>query len=121
MIKVSVILTTYNSENQIQKVIDSIHKQEGKDELFELGYNKEFGARPMKRAIEDYIKLPVSEWILTEGQNITEPVTLKINLVKDFNMEVVKTTKKSLNAANDEGEKDISPRSPITGTSDFTP
>ncbi|MAM34482.1 MAG: hypothetical protein CMH28_05355 [Micavibrio sp.] len=91
------------------------------DELFELGYNKEFGARPMKRAIEDYIKLPVSEWILTEGQNITEPVTLKINLVKDFNMEVVKTTKKSLNAANDEGEKDISPRSPITGTSDFTP
>jgi len=36
MIKVSVILTTYNSENQIQEVIDSIHKQEGKDELFEL-------------------------------------------------------------------------------------
>ena len=36
MIKISVILTTYNSENQIQEVIDSIHKQEGKDELFEL-------------------------------------------------------------------------------------
>jgi glycosyltransferase involved in cell wall biosynthesis len=36
MIKVSVILTTYNSENQIQEVIDSIHKQEGKDESFEL-------------------------------------------------------------------------------------
>ena len=36
MIKVSVILTTYNSENQIQEVIDSIHKQEGRNELFEL-------------------------------------------------------------------------------------
>ena len=36
MIKVSVILTTYNAENQIQEVIDSIHKQEGTDELFEL-------------------------------------------------------------------------------------
>ena len=36
MITVSVILTTYNSENQIQEVIDSIHKQEGRDELFEL-------------------------------------------------------------------------------------
>jgi len=36
MIKVSVILTTYNSENKIQEVIDSIHKQEGRDELFEL-------------------------------------------------------------------------------------
>ena len=38
MIKVSVILTTYNSENQIQEVIDSIHKQEGRDELFELEF-----------------------------------------------------------------------------------
>ena len=36
MIKVSVILTTYNAENQIHEVIDSIHKQEGTDELFEL-------------------------------------------------------------------------------------
>ena len=36
MIKVSIILTTYNSEKQIQSVIDSIYKQEGKDKLFEL-------------------------------------------------------------------------------------
>ena len=44
MIKISVILTTYNSENQIQEEIASIHKQEGKDELFELeifGFNNE--------------------------------------------------------------------------------
>jgi len=36
MIKISVILTSYNSENKIQEVIDSIHKQQGRDELFEL-------------------------------------------------------------------------------------
>ena len=36
MIKVSVILTTYNSEHQIYEVIDSIYNQEGKDESFEL-------------------------------------------------------------------------------------
>ena len=36
MIKISVILTSYNSENKIQEVIDSINKQEGRDELFEL-------------------------------------------------------------------------------------
>ena len=36
MIKVSIILTTYNSENKIQEVLDSINKQEGKDKLFEL-------------------------------------------------------------------------------------
>ena len=36
MIKVSVILTTYNSAKTIQEVVDSIHKQEGRDELFKL-------------------------------------------------------------------------------------
>jgi len=34
--KVSVILTTYNSGDQLQEVIDSINNQEGKGELFEL-------------------------------------------------------------------------------------
>ena len=36
MKKVSVILTTYNSGNQLQEVIDSINNQEGKGGLFEL-------------------------------------------------------------------------------------
>ena len=36
MKKVSVILTTYNSGDQLQEVIDSINNQEGKGELFEL-------------------------------------------------------------------------------------
>jgi len=36
MIIVSIILTTYNSEDQIQEVIDSILQQEGRGELFEL-------------------------------------------------------------------------------------
>lgn len=36
MVKVSVILTTYNSENQIQEVLDSILQQEGCNRLFEL-------------------------------------------------------------------------------------
>tara|TARA_B100000287_G_scaffold403751_1_gene425839 strand:- start:339 stop:1253 length:915 start_codon:yes stop_codon:yes gene_type:complete len=34
--KVSVILTTYNSEYQIQEVIDSIYNQQGKGKLFEI-------------------------------------------------------------------------------------
>jgi len=36
MKKVSIILTTYNSENQLQEVIDSINYQEGKGDLFEI-------------------------------------------------------------------------------------
>lgn len=36
MKKVSVILTTYNSESQLQEVLDSINNQEGKGEIFDL-------------------------------------------------------------------------------------
>ena len=36
MKKVSIILTTYNSENQLQEVLDSINNQEGRGELFEI-------------------------------------------------------------------------------------
>lgn len=36
MKKISVILTTYNSENQLQEVINSINNQEGKGVLFEI-------------------------------------------------------------------------------------
>ncbi len=36
MVKISIILTTYNSENYIQDVIDSINNQEGNSDLFEL-------------------------------------------------------------------------------------
>jgi glycosyltransferase involved in cell wall biosynthesis len=36
MIKISIILTTYNSENQLQEVINSIKNQEGQGELFDI-------------------------------------------------------------------------------------
>ena len=36
MIKVSVILTTYNSENHLNEVITSINNQLGRGELFEI-------------------------------------------------------------------------------------
>ena len=36
MKKVSVILTTYNSEDQLQEVLNSINNQEGRGELFEI-------------------------------------------------------------------------------------
>ena len=36
MVKISIILTTYNSENYLQGVIDSITNQEGNSDLFEL-------------------------------------------------------------------------------------
>ena len=41
MLKISIIITTYNSEKWIQSLLDSIHMQEGLGEIFdnELGVN----------------------------------------------------------------------------------
>lgn len=35
------------------------------DKISELGYEKEFGARPLKRAIQQYISVPLSRYMLT--------------------------------------------------------
>ena len=38
--------------------------QEVLDKIAELGYEKEFGARPLKRAIQHYISVPISQHLL---------------------------------------------------------
>ncbi|MEM9250758.1 MAG: AAA family ATPase, partial [Planctomycetota bacterium] len=40
--------------------------QSAKDFLIEKGYNPDFGARPLRRAIEQYVEDPLSEAILRE-------------------------------------------------------
>lgn len=47
--------------------------------LAELGYNKDFGARPLKRVINTYIIVPISQYILRN------PETKKIHLTLDNN------------------------------------
>ena len=37
---------------------------QGKEFLIDKGYNPEFGARPLRRAIEHYIEDPLSEFVL---------------------------------------------------------
>jgi ATP-dependent Clp protease ATP-binding subunit ClpB len=48
-------------------------------ELAERGYSEEFGARPLKRAIQDYITIPVSQYIL-KNPTVKE---IKVNFKKD--------------------------------------
>lgn len=43
----------------------------------DLGYSDEFGARPLKRAIQNYIMLPVSQYILKNPQAKEVDVDLK--------------------------------------------
>ena len=47
--------------------------------IAELGYEKEFGARPLKRAIQQYIMVPISQQLLKHP----EKKKLKVDLKKD--------------------------------------
>ncbi|MCZ7648287.1 MAG: ATP-dependent Clp protease ATP-binding subunit [Planctomycetota bacterium] len=49
-----------------EKEIQLIMSDEGLEFLCEKGYNPEFGARPMRRAVEQHIEDPVSEKLLRE-------------------------------------------------------
>ena len=51
----------------------------------ERGYNKEFGARPLKREIQNFIYVPVSRFLLENP----EIKTLKLDIVKGGTLEII--------------------------------
>ena len=55
-------------------------KQPAKDFLVEKGYDREFGARPLSRAIQKYLEDPIAEEILKS--NIANGDTLEVDLDK---------------------------------------
>lgn len=67
--------------------------EKAKDHLAEVGYDPQFGARPLKRVIQDQILNPLSMMII--NQEVEEEQTIKID-VKDgeLTFKTVKTTKK---------------------------
>ena len=52
--------------------------------LAEVGYDPEFGARPVKRAIQDYVLNDLSKKILSEEVSREKPIT--IDYVKDHGL-----------------------------------
>jgi ATP-dependent Clp protease ATP-binding subunit ClpC len=68
---------------ELKKVFSRLHErgialtfdQSAKDFLIEKGYNPDYGARPLRRAIEQYVEDPLSESLLKgefdAGQHIT--------------------------------------------------
>ncbi len=50
------------------------------DYVVEMGYNEEYGARPLNRAIQKYVEDPISEEILKD--NIKEGQTISISYSK---------------------------------------
>ncbi|AGW86334.1 Chaperone protein ClpB [Blattabacterium sp. (Nauphoeta cinerea)] len=60
------------------KVIDFIQKK---------GFDQEYGARPLKRVIEKFIKNPISEYIISEKLKKGDKISLKMNTNND-NVEI---------------------------------
>ena len=49
-----------------------------KNFIAEKGYDAQFGARPLKRAIQKYLEDPLAELLLS-GQNLTESATIRVD------------------------------------------
>lgn len=56
---------------------------EVKNFIEKKGFDKEYGARPLKRIIEKFIKNPISECIISETLKKGNQITLKMNEKKD--------------------------------------
>jgi ATP-dependent Clp protease ATP-binding subunit ClpC len=65
------------------KQVQMVMTPEAKEFLVEKGYSREFGARPMRRAVEHYIEDPLSEELL---RGLIKPNT-KVDLVVSENKE----------------------------------
>ncbi|WP_185862405.1 ATP-dependent Clp protease ATP-binding subunit [Blattabacterium cuenoti] len=62
--------------------------QEVKDFIKKKGFDNEYGARPLKRVIEKFIKNPISECIISEKLKKGDQILLKINN-KNNDIEVI--------------------------------
>ena len=79
--------------------------QKAKDFIAERGFDKNFGARPLKRAIQRYFEDPLAEEIIST--NIKEGDNIKVDLNKDnseLKIKVIKSKKKRKSLDEEIGE-----------------
>ncbi|WP_027378607.1 ATP-dependent Clp protease ATP-binding subunit [Chryseobacterium daeguense] len=69
--------------------------EEAKDFISEKGWDKDFGARPLKRAIQKYIEDLLAEMLVNKQLNEGETVVLDLNEAKDALVGKASKTKKS--------------------------
>ena len=65
--------------------------ENAKDFIAEKGYDKNFGARPLKRAIQKYFEDPLAEEII--ASNVSEGDSVKVDLKKDNTGLTIKVSK----------------------------
>ncbi len=76
---------------------------EAKDFIGEKGYDADFGARPLKRAIQKYLEDPLAEEII--GSTLTEGDTIAIGFNKEKGEIVIKITKPRKKTEKEEKEE----------------
>lgn len=57
--------------------------EEGKEFVSEKGYDPQFGARPLHRAIQKYVEDPLAEFILSENPAEGAALVATLNEAKD--------------------------------------
>ena len=97
-----VIIFNSLGKEEIYKIIDltlkSLYKrvadlgynlildEKAKNFLAEKGYDPQFGARPLNRAIQKYLEDPLAEFILNHQKELKEGMTLNATLDKEEKM-----------------------------------
>jgi ATP-dependent Clp protease ATP-binding subunit ClpC len=75
--------------------------EKAKNFIAEKGYDPQFGARPLNRAIQKYLEDPLAEFILNNQDKVTEGSTLIATLNKDQKIEVKAKKKRKKKSAED--------------------
>lgn len=87
LIDISELLLSDLVENLDEKDITFIITEELKEKIAELGYSPEFGAREMRRVIQEKVENPIAEALL--GDKLKRGDTVKVD-PEDFSIEVIK-------------------------------
>ena len=89
---------------ELQKLQNRLHdhhlmlkfNSKAEDFLVEKGYSKEFGARPMRRAIQEYVEDPLSDGLLNEQVKHHDTINFTIDIGKQKLAFAVKKPRKKI-------------------------
>jgi ATP-dependent Clp protease ATP-binding subunit ClpC len=81
-----------------------------KDYISDKGYDKKFGARPLKRAIQKYVEDPLADEIV--NSNLTEGDEIQVDYNKKEDKIIVKVSKAKAVESKSKGGKDEKPEEP---------
>ncbi len=77
VVRIAKIQIDHLKERLLERNIELTVSNEVLDKLATLGYEPEFGARPLKRAIQNFIGAPLSQYLLKHPETKTITIAVK--------------------------------------------